>query len=68
MVWGNDCRTVDTFDLNVLIALLAVLGGGLGLVTGRIIKNSSERHGVDPNEIARTAIDSSADLVWVEHQ
>ena len=59
---------MDTSDINVLIALLAVLGGCLGLVTGRIIKNSANRTSFDPNEFAKTAIDSSADLVWVEFQ
>lgn len=55
-------------DTNVLIALLAVLGGCLGLVTGRIIKNSAARPVFDPDDFAKTAIDSSGDLVWIEFQ
>lgn len=59
---------MDTSDINLLIALLAVLGGCLGLVTGRIIKQSAKRPAIVPNDIARTAIDTSDDLVWVEFQ
>lgn len=47
---------------------MAVLGGVLGLLTGRIIKNSAGRPSLDPGDFARKAIDSSSDLVWVEFQ
>lgn len=59
---------MDISDINVLIALLAMLGGGLGLVTSRIIKNNARQPVFDPDGFAKAAIDSSADLVWIEFQ
>lgn len=59
---------MNTSEINVLVALLAVLGGALGLLSGRIIKTVSGRPAFDPNVLATTAIDNSADLVWIAFQ
>jgi PAS domain-containing protein len=65
---ANDHGTVTISDINVLIALLAVLGGCLGLVTGWIVKNSDAHPVPDPDDFAKLAISNSTDLVWIEFQ